>query len=121
MRAFGILLLVSFLIGCGQKPVSYHDQIEPILKNRCVSCHGFDNPAAKIALTSYENLMSSKTARFKKSIVIAGNPSESWLYLRSGTEQPHFRMPPDTVSTTPLSKDEIELVRKWIQQGAKDN
>jgi len=121
MRAFGILLLVSFLIGCGQKPVSYRDKIQPILNNRCVSCHGLDKPAARIVLTSYENLMSSKTAKFKKPIVIAGNPSESWLYLRSGTDQPHFRMPPDTVSITPLSKDEIELLGKWIRQGAKNN
>jgi uncharacterized membrane protein len=121
MRAFGILLLASFLIGCGQKPISYRDQIQPILNNRCVSCHGADKPAARIVLTSYENLMSSRATKFKKPIVIAGNLSESWLYLRSGTDQPHFRMPPDTSRIAPLPKNEVELIGKWILQGAKNN
>jgi uncharacterized membrane protein len=121
MRMFGILLLVLALIGCGQKPVSFHTQIQPILNNRCVSCHGEKNPAAKIVLTSFESLMSSTATKWKKPIVVAGNPAESWLYLRSGTDQPHFRMPPDTLSITPLSKEEVEMLGKWIRQGAKNN
>jgi uncharacterized membrane protein len=121
MRIFGISILVSILIGCSQKPISYRDQVQPILNNRCVSCHGADKPAAKIVLTSYADLMNSRATKFKKPIVVAGNLSESWLYLRSGTDQPHFRMPPDTSRITPLPKNEIELIGKWIQQGAKDN
>lgn len=121
MRIFGILVLASLLLGCGQKPVSYREQIQPILNNRCVSCHGAERATGNIVLTSYENLMSSKATAGKKPIVIAGNLSESWLYLRSGTDQPHFRMPPDTSSINPLPKNEVELIGKWILQGAKNN
>ena len=120
MRMF-VILLVLALIGCGQKPVSYHTQIQPILNNRCVSCHGAEKPAARIVLTSYEGLMSSTATKWKKPIVVAGNLAESWVYLRGGTDQPHFRMPPDTLSMTPLSKEEVELLGKWILQGAKNN
>lgn len=121
MRAFDILVLVTFVIGCGQKPVSYREQIQPILNNRCVSCHGAEKAAGAIVLTSYENLMNARATRLKKPIVVAGNLSESWLYLTCGTDQPHFRMPPDTSRITPVPKDEVELIGKWILQGAKNN
>jgi len=120
MRVLGILLL-SFLIGCGQKPVSFQTQIQPILNNRCISCHGSNNPVGKIKLTSYEDLMAARATAFKKPIIVAGNLSESWIYLRSETDQPHFRMPPDSSHISPLSKDEVELLGKWILQGAKNN
>jgi uncharacterized membrane protein len=121
MRTLGIILLVLFLTGCSKKPVSYRDDIQPILNDRCVTCHGPEKAATKVVLTSYEKLMGSQASKSKKSIVVAGNPSESWLYLRSGTEQPHFRMPPDSSTVTPLSAKEVELIGKWILQGAKNN
>jgi hypothetical protein len=121
MRTLGIILLVLFLTGCSKKPVSYRDDIQPILNDRCITCHGPEKAAGKVVLTSYENLMGSRPTGWKKPIVIAGNPSESWLYLRSGTNQPHFRMPPDSSTFAPLSEKEVELIGKWISQGAKNN
>ena len=121
MRASGIAFLVFLLIGCGRKEVSYRNDIQPLLNNRCVQCHGAENPAAKVTLTSYESLMSSTVTRWKKPVVVAGDPSDSWLYLRTGTTQPHFRMPPDTLSVVPLTEKEIEMIGMWIQQGAKNN
>ncbi|HEY6952248.1 MAG TPA: hypothetical protein VI758_07560 [Bacteroidota bacterium] len=122
MRFSAIVLLVGLLaIGCGRKEVSYRTQIQPILDNRCANCHRPERAAKQVVLTSYEYVMNARATNLKKPIVVAGNLSESWLYLRSGTDQPHFRMPPDTSTMTPLSKDEIELVGKWILQGAKNN
>jgi uncharacterized membrane protein len=112
---------VSFLIGCGREPVGFHEQIQPILNNRCVRCHGAEKPAGKIMLSSYENLMNARATAWKKPIVVAEKPSESWLYLLSGTKQPHFRMPPDTSGVPPLTENEVELIGKWILQGAKNN
>lgn len=124
MRATCILLLACIFLGCGQKgpqPVSFREQIQPILNNRCVRCHGAEKAIGKIALTSYENLMSSRTVSGKKPLVIPGNASESWLYILSATNQPHFRMPPDTSSITPLPKSELDILAKWIMQGAKND
>ena len=121
MRTLGIVLLVVLVIGCGRKPVSFHDNIQPILNSRCLKCHGIDKAAGHILLTSYDNVMNSRATKWKKPIVVAGNPSESWLYLRTGTTQPHFRMPPDTLTITPLTEKEIELIGRWILQGAKNN
>lgn len=121
MRIAGIAILALLLIGCGKKEVSYRTDIQPMLISRCVQCHGADKPSGKVMLTSYESLMSSTVSRWKKPVVIAGNPSDSWLYLRTGTTQPHFRMPPDTVAVVPLTEQEIEMIGKWIMQGAKNN
>jgi hypothetical protein len=122
VRVPRILLLACIVVGCGQKgpqPVSFREQIQPILNDRCVRCHGTEKPLGKIVLTSYENLMSSRTVPGKKPLVIPGKASESWLYILCATNQPHFRMPPDTSSVTPLPKKELEVLAKWIMQGAK--
>lgn len=125
MRLFGALLIISLLlVGCGkkeQKPVSFHDQIQPVLNARCVSCHGTENAQGKIVLTSYENVMNARTVTGRKPLVVAGNVSESWLYILSGTNQPHFRMPPDTSRAVPLPQEELRVLGKWIEQGAQNN
>jgi len=119
-----VLLLACLLAGCGQqgpKPVSYRDQIQPILNERCVRCHGAEIAHGKIVLTSYETLTESRTVSGKKRLVVPENASESWLYILSATNQPHFRMPPDSSSFTPVPKNELELLANWIAQGAKNN
>ena len=121
MRIAAFLLLSLLLIGCGRKSVSYRSDIQPVLDQRCVQCHSAQNPSAHIVLTSYDSLMSATIAKWKKPIVIAGNASESWLYLRCGTTQSHFRMPPDTLGLVALNEKELELIGKWIQQGAKND
>ena len=116
-----ILLVALILVGCGQKPVSYRDQIQPILTARCVPCHGLDVARAKIKLGSYPELMNSKTRSGKQPLVTAGSLEESRLYVLCSTVQSQFRMPPDTSHKTPLPKEELALLSKWIMQGAKDN
>jgi uncharacterized membrane protein len=124
MRLFGAFLITLLFFGCGKKdqqPVSFRGQIQPILQTRCVKCHGEENAAGKVVLTSYEAVMNSRTVKGKRPLVVAENLTESWLYVLSGTNQPHFRMPPDTSHITPLPKDEVQILGRWIVQGAKDN
>lgn len=119
LSAIGLLFL-----GCGkkeQKPVSYREDIQPILLKRCVSCHGGEGAAAKIDLTSYEAMTASRTLKGKKPLVIAERLPESWLYVLAATDQPHYRMPPDTSRLEPLPNEEVQLIGKWIMQGAKNN
>ena len=124
MRLINVLLIGLLFFGCAkkdQKPVSFREQIQPILQTRCAKCHGEENAAGKIVLTSYEAVMNARTVKGKKPLVVSENLSESWLYVLSGTDQPHFRMPPDTSRITPLPKDELQALDKWIMQGAKNN
>ena len=124
MRPLAILCIACLLLGCGQKsakPISYREQIQPILNTKCAECHGAARTQGKIDLTSYEDLMKARTVKGKKPVVIAGDPSKSWLYILSATDQPHYGMPPDTSTVVPLRKEDLLLVSKWIQEGAKDN
>ena len=122
MRILVITFLSCLALGCGkgQKVVSYHEEIQPILNNHCVKCHGTEMTHARINLTSYATLMQAKTLG-SQPLIVPEKPAESWLYNLAATSQSHFRMPPDTTSLTPLPQNELELIARWIQQGAKDN
>jgi uncharacterized membrane protein len=121
MKHLGILLLIVLFLGCGEKPVSYRESIQPILNAHCVRCHGSEEAYGKIVLTSYKDFMKSRTISGKQPLVTAGDLQESRLYVLCATSQAHFRMPPDTSSVTPLPEEELKLLARWIMQGAKDN
>ncbi len=122
MRKLSILLLAFLLCGCGKKLVSYHDQVQPILDNHCTRCHSSEKHRGKVVLASYEALMNSHPAiAGKQSLVVPGSSKESRLFVLCATNQPHFRMPPDTSGMTPLPQPELEVVMKWINQGAMNN
>ena len=121
MRSSLILLAAFILMSCGQKQVSYREKIQPILAERCVSCHGPDLARAKVSVASYQELMKSKTKSGRQPLVTPGNLEESWLYTLCSTVQPQYRMPPDTSHKVPLPKEELALLQSWIMQGARDN
>lgn len=121
MRYVPVLIIVILIAGCGKKPVSFKEQIQPILNARCTQCHGTEVARGKIVMASYPSFMSSRTVSGKEPLVIPGSPYQSRLYILCETNQPHFRMPPDTSSVTPLPAGELDLLRHWILEGAKDN
>ena len=121
MRHAAILIAVVLIAGCGRKPVSFREQIQPVLNAKCTQCHGTDISRGKINMSSYAAFMNSRTVSGKEPLVLPGNPYQSRLYILCETNQPHFRMPPDTSSITPLPTAELDLLRHWITEGAKDN
>lgn len=88
------------------EPVSFVQEIQPILVNRCGSCHVFRSQKG-ISFGSYEALIAVQNAQG----VIPGDP-ESSLLLQSVERDD---MPPNG---KPLPKREKALLRAWIEQGA---
>ena len=122
MRFVTILTIVVLVAGCGKKPVSFKEQILPVLNARCTQCHGTEIARGKIVMSSYASFMGSHTISGKEPLVIPGSPYQSRVYILCETNQPHFRMPPEASATTaPLPPAELELLRHWIAEGAKDN
>jgi hypothetical protein len=121
VRYVTTIILVVLIVGCGKKSVSFKEQIQPILTARCTQCHGTDIARGKIVMATYASFMNSRTVSGKEPLVVPGNPYQSRLYILCETNQPHFRMPPDTSSVTPLPAAELDLLRHWITEGAKDN
>jgi hypothetical protein len=121
LSLFVIACVLSACGGAGSRDVSYREQIQPLLSTRCVACHGAEKARGKIVLASYGELMASRSVSGRAPLVVPGSPGESKLFILCATDQAHFRMPPDTSSVAPLALKDLEHLRDWIKQGAKDN
>lgn len=118
---------ISLLIGAAaaggalaaEEQVSYRLDVQPILQSRCYECHrpggqGYDTSG--LDLTSYAGLMRGTK---HGAIVVPGDPlTSNLLVLVEGRADPKVRMPHNQ---RPLLKEQTEIIRKWIRQGAKDN
>ena len=96
------------------KPVSFINEVAPLLKEKCFGCHGAKNPKGKLDMTKYETFRKGGT---KDDPVVPGKPDESYI-ITALTATDKRRMPPKD-SGDPLPKDKIELIEHWIEQGAK--
>lgn len=95
------------------KPVSFHNDIHPILQRKCQGCHQPAKPNGKLVLTTFEFLMKGGEGG---AVVEPGKPDESTL-----VEQITGNPPAMPKNAPPLSAKEIELVKRWIAEGAKDD
>ena len=100
-------------------PVSFSEDILPLLKWRCSSCHqpgGEGFVASGFDLTSYQGVM--KGTKFGP-MVLPGNPETSNLMLLLDWRvAPEIRMPHGKKQ---LSSCDRNAIRAWIKEGAKDN
>ncbi len=98
---------------------SYAEDVAPIFKGRCISCHapgGRGYEASGLDLTTYQGLM--KGTRHGP-MVIPGDPETSNLmWLLDWRASPELRMPHGKKKLSACDRDAI---REWIRQGAKDN
>ena len=99
------------------KPVDFNRDIRPILSDTCFKCHGPDGNArmANLRLDETEGLF---VDRGGYRIIVPGNSAQSKLYQKIGSKDDAFRMPP-VYSGRTLTPAQIELFKKWIDQGAK--
>lgn len=90
----------------------YQSKIKPILQSRCYACHGVLMRKSGLRLDTAAAAIAGGESG--PSIVV-GSAATSSLYERIVTDDLSIRMPPEG---EPLKADEIELVRKWIDEGA---
>ena len=97
--------------------VDFSKDIRPILSEYCFHCHGPDENTreAKLRLDTKEGLLNPRKKRFP---VIPGKPDHSEVYKRIITDDEDDIMPPPE-SKKKMKPEEIELIRKWISQGAQ--
>ncbi|WP_286762652.1 MULTISPECIES: PSD1 and planctomycete cytochrome C domain-containing protein [Rhodopirellula] len=92
--------------------VSFNRDIRPILSDRCYFCHGFDenHRAADLRLDLREEA---------EYVWDVDSPDDSELLLRITSDDPDMVMPPPDAHKEPISKAEADLIRRWIEEGAK--
>lgn len=96
------------------KPVSFIEDVAPVLKESCFGCHGAKNPKGKLNMTTFAAFAFGGT---KGEAFIPGDPENSYLMLAL-TATDKTLMPPRDVGG-PLPKDKIALIERWIKEGAK--
>ena len=91
----------------------FTEKIMPIMKASCIECHGPDKQKSKLRLDSAKWF---KEGSGGTPIIEPGNPDDSELFYRIDLPADD----PDVMPAEgdPLSKEQIELIRKWIEQGA---
>lgn len=101
--------------------VSYNFDIRPILSDKCFACHGPDANKRKAGLrldiqdSAYAPLQETKGAF----AIIPGKPGESELIRRISSTDPTYRMPTPESHLGTLTEQQVDLFRKWIEQGAR--
>lgn len=117
LAALCLLFTPSPSVAQGTKPatpVSFINDIAPIFKESCFGCHGAKNPKGKLDMTKYDHLRKGGT---KDDPIVDGKPDDSYL-VEVLTATGKKRMPPIDNGDA-LPKEKIELIRRWVKEGAK--
>jgi hypothetical protein len=112
---FAVCILSFAVADLGAQPagkVEFNRDVRPILADNCFICHG---PAkstrkAKLRLDTHDGLFADET-------VVPGQLGKSKLWQRVSSHDPEQVMPPASKGRK-LTAQQIDLLRRWIEQGA---
>ena len=93
-------------------PVEFNRDIRPILSDNCFACHGHDASHRKAKLR-----LDVRADALAKEAFVPGKPDASELVKRLFLTDPEEVMPPPESHKT-LSKEQKELLRRWVAEGA---
>jgi hypothetical protein len=122
-----VLLLLLVFIGDRQttvaqtnpatKPVDFNRDIRPILSDTCFTCHGPDEQTqqAGLRLDTKEGAFADRGGY---QVIVPGKAAESRLFQRVSAKEESLRMPPPTADRK-LTQHQIDLLRRWIDEGAR--
>jgi len=119
--AYGMIMAVTaaFLAACSPKNVSYSRDVRPIIEKNCAECHAPGKPgflATGFDVTTYQTLM--KGGKFGALIKPGDAFTSTFNMLVEGRADPSMRMPHGREK---LPDHDIEILKIWVNEGAKDN
>ena len=107
----------------GSRTVSFLNDIQPIFRQQCYGCHQDAKQQGEYRMTDFAAMLAGGESG--EVAIVPGKPTESYLidqitandgFAEMPKSLPHARTP-----AKPLNKIEVELIAKWIAQGAKDD
>lgn len=120
MKTFSPLItLLVFLVTnptWAEETVSFTKDIRPLLSDKCYRCHGPDGQTRQADLR-LDLLTALLHADPQQGVIVPGNPAASELMVRLRSSDSDHRMPPED-SGISISEDQIQLIARWIRQGA---
>jgi len=124
--AVALLAVAGLALGAQEKKkeaahaaikISYDKQVRPILQAHCFGCHQPAKAKGSYIMTSFDKLVAGGESKAKA--VIPGQPDKSNLILQITPDAKGDAEMPK--GKKPLSAGEIELVKRWIAEGAADD
>ena len=114
MKFVCLILILSSLSTFAE--VNFTKEVRPILSKYCFHCHGPDETTreAKLRLDTKDGLFTPRKKRFP---IVAGKAHESEVFKRMITDDEDDIMPPPEAKKE-MSKEEIDIIKRWIEQGA---
>ena len=102
----------------GAQGVDFRRQIQPILSEHCAQCHGVDESTREGGLRLDLRESALAGGESAQGAIVPGKASESHLVRRILSKDPDEVMPPPSLNK-PLSPEQVELLQRWIDQGAQ--
>jgi len=104
--------------------VSYERHLEPLVLAHCLGCHEADDPKAKLVLEEgqgYAQLVGRRSVQVPSMVLVEPGDSEaSYLWLKLEHRAAEGKgMPRTPTGVKKLREAELELYRRWIEEGAK--
>ncbi|MBI2421964.1 MAG: DUF1553 domain-containing protein [Candidatus Hydrogenedentes bacterium] len=120
-----LFLLANIAIGCllsasatpHQAPIDYTQDVLPILASKCFTCHGPDPAKRKAGLRLDDGEGLFAVLPSGNRAVVRGDLAASALALRITHPDPGEMMPPAD-APKPLNPAEIEMLSRWVAEGA---
>ncbi len=98
-----------------QRPIDFVADVQPLLRTACHSCHGSEVQEAGLRLDQKHRALQGGD---RGAVIVPGNSAESrLLHVVAGLDDDVGRMPPES-DGAPLSREQIGVLRAWIEQGA---
>ena len=108
-RTFAMLLVAALLpTACVADAETFRSRVAPILRGRCVECHSGEDPKGGYSLESFTKALSGDMIR-------PGDAQASHLLDLITPVDGHAAMPKNA---SPLSAEQIGVIRRWIEAGA---
>lgn len=97
------------------KGLTFDKDIKPIFEKSCIKCHGAEKQKGKLRLDSLEATLKGGA---NGSTIVKGDSLKSSIIASISGLDTDCMMPPEGKGE-PLTKEQVGIVRAWIDQGAK--
>lgn len=116
--AISAVVLAGWLPATEPEKVDFNRDVRPLLSDRCFHCHGPDRNSKEAGETDLR-LDVRESVIDEYAAIEPGDAAASELLARITSDDPDLRMPPPASHKPPLSEQQVELFRRWINQGAE--
>ena len=101
------------------KEIEFNRDIRPILSENCFFCHGQDpeHRGGELRLDIREQALAKRED--SPPAIVAGDPDASEVIKRLVTTDPELIMPPADAHLGQLDTEQIQLLKRWIEEGAE--